>query len=188
MKYLSVAVLLVLLLACARFAPAGEIADLHAKMLKDSTSRPTTVYTDYDDDQNDHGVSEIGIEHTACFGSCPIFTFLVKSDGTYRYHGEGFVERKGDFTGKVNTWQYARLAEFIKQSGYADLKESYAANVTDMPTIYTTVVIDGKRKVIRDYAHARPANLWAVEKLIDTLLLDAEWDQPAGPATKPLDK
>jgi hypothetical protein len=49
--------------------------------------------------------------------------------------------------------------------------------VTDNPTVYTTVVMDGKRKVVSNYANAGPTKLWAIEQLIDKLLLEAKWDE-----------
>ena len=36
----------------------------------------------------------------------------------------------------------------------------------------------GRRKTVRNYGNAGPTKLWAVEQLIDKLLLEAKWDQP----------
>jgi hypothetical protein len=49
--------------------------------------------------------------------------------------------------------------------------------VTDNSTVYSTVVIGGKRKVISNYANAGPTKLWAVEQLIHKLVLEATWDE-----------
>ena len=66
------------------------------------------------------------------------------------------------------------------------MADSYAATVTDLPTVYTTVVLAGKRKVVKDYADAGPSKLWAVEQVIDKVLLDAEWDDKPLPQVHPL--
>ena len=50
--------------------------------------------------------------------------------------------------------------------------------MTDQPTCYTTVVMHGERKMVRNYANAGPTKLWAIEQIIDKLLLEAEWDEP----------
>jgi hypothetical protein len=47
-----------------------------------------------------------------------------------------------------------------------------------MPAVYTSVTKRDRRKVIRNYANAGPTKLWAIEQLIDKLLLEAEWDSP----------
>ena len=57
-----------------------------------------------------------------------------------------------------------------------DLENTYDRFVTDNPTAYTTVVMNANRKVIKNYAHAGPTKLWAIEQLIDKLMLEARWD------------
>ena len=42
---------------------------------------------------------------------------------------------------------------------------------------YTTVVMNGKRKVIRNYANAGPTTLWAIEQLIDSLMTKVKWGE-----------
>jgi hypothetical protein len=123
-----------------------------------------------------HGVTEIAIERASCFGTCPSYTFIVTNDGTFRYKGEEYVERKGEFTGKISVWDFDALARFIRDSGYMELEEHYFASVTDHPTVYTMVVMNGKRKCISNYANAGPTKLWAIEQLIDDLMTKAQWD------------
>jgi Domain of unknown function (DUF6438) len=163
---------------------AGEIQDLFTKALKDGQAKPTTQYAQFDDKPAPTGITEFGIERTECYGDCPAYTFIIKADGTFRYHGQSHLKRLGDFTGKIDPWYVNHLMAFIKDSGYINLNDQYRAAVTDLPTVYTTVVMDGKRKTISDYAGAGPPKLWAIETLIDGLLADAQWDQKT-PTTKP---
>lgn len=124
-----------------------------------------------------HGITEIGIERTGCFGTCPIYTFIVKSDGTFRYKGFMYVEREGEFTGTIHVGYFHQLARFVKESGYMELKDRYARPVTDNATIYTMVVMNGQRKTVGNYASGGPAKLWAIEQLIDSLMSKAKWDR-----------
>jgi len=130
-----------------------------------------------------HGISEIGIERTRCYGRCPAYTFIVQSNGTFRYTGRSGVERIGEFTGKIAPYYFEPLARFVKEASFFEMEDDYDRSVTDNPTTYTTAVADGKRKLVRNYAHAGPNKLWAIEQLIDGLLVHAEWDQPL--PTKP---
>jgi hypothetical protein len=57
-----------------------------------------------------------------CFGPCPIYTAIVKSDCTVRYKGEKSVERVGEFTGSIHPPDFRDLAQFIKDSGYMELE------------------------------------------------------------------
>jgi hypothetical protein len=86
------------------------------------------------------------------------------------------VERQGDFTGTIPISEIDRLAQFIKDSDYMGLEETYWRSVTDHAAVLTMVVMNGRQKVISDYATAGPPKLWAIERLIDDLLTEAHWD------------
>jgi hypothetical protein len=166
-----------LITACLLFAGptalAGEISDLYDA----PEGGPKDVQLlDGHVAAEDHGISEFGIERSACFGACPIYTFIVRSDGRFRYTGVRYVDRVGTFAGSVPVWEFDRLARFIDESGYAGLKDGYAEAVTDNATVYTMAVMNGRRKIVSNYADAGPTSLWAVEALIDHLLVHAIWD------------
>ena len=159
------------LLLSSSAAYGGEIRDLYGE--------PGSAAAGQGDPQFDaaaNPVTEIGIERTACYGWCPIYTLIVKSDGTFRYVGEEFVERKGRFTGTVPIYDFNLLALYISSSGYMELADAYMRPVTDNPTVYTTVVMNGQRKIVRNYANGGPRKLWAIEELIDHLLDKATWN------------
>lgn len=167
-----------ILLAGTVLAPGGELSDCHDEQAKGKQ-------IDFSKSRNfeqilsrNHGITEMGIERTSCFGTCPVYTFIIRSDGTFRYKGFEYVQRKGAFTGKIPESEFHTLAQFIKDSGYFALEQDYYAPVTDNPTVYTTVVMNGKRKCICNYANAGPTRLWAIEQLIDALLTKATWDPP----------
>ena len=162
---------------------SGELSDYYFKhatnRLDFPKSRPSRPATN-------NGITEIGIERTVCFGSCPAYTFIVGSDGNFRYKGERHVELTGEFTGKVSVKEFNQLAQFILDSDYLDLKDSYHPMVTDQPTVFTTVVANGKRKVVSNYANGGPTKLWAIEQLIDHLMMTAEWKPGLPKAPEPL--
>jgi hypothetical protein len=73
-----------LIIACST-AHAGEISDLYdgsGSYPKDVQKVDLLPLT-----HTDHGITEIGIERTPCLGTCPIYTLVVKNDGTFRYTG-----------------------------------------------------------------------------------------------------
>jgi hypothetical protein len=166
---------LVLLVTCLSLH-AGELADLHERLPKDerAISRNSRDHKEVDTETTE--ISEIGLERTPCYGSCPVYTVIIKADGNFRYHGEHYVERKGDHTGKVSVREFNDLAQFIIDTGYMNLDHTYYRAITDQATVYTTVVMNGKRQLISNYANAGPPKLWAVEQLIDKLLLESQWD------------
>jgi hypothetical protein len=163
---------------------AGEISDIHQGQTN-PTLAPSKKSRSHDEvASTNHGITEIGIERTGCYGTCPSYTFIVKSDGTFRYKGVKFVEHEGEFTGKIPFWRFHELAQFIKDSGYMELEDYYARGITDNPTTYTMVVMNGKRKTVRNYANAAPSKLWAIEHLIDGLMTKINWDGSGKPQDK----
>src|SRR5262245_9818082 len=149
MKILIIA----LLLSGNSLVLGGEIVDIHRKDGRRSGDwRKSRSHAEADSTK--HGITEIGIERTGCFGTCPIYTFIIKSDGTFRYNGFAYVERQGEYSGTISLWHFHRLAQFIKDSGYMELEDGYTRAVTDSPTTYTMVVMNGKRKTVSNYAEA----------------------------------
>lgn len=167
------------LIASGLLTFGGEIAEMYSKLGLSGDDLKSRSHEEVQ--STNHGITEIGIERTGCFGTCPSYTFVVKSDGAFRYKGERYAERAGSFTGRIETWRFHQLAQFIRDSGYMDLEDGYTRIITDSPTAFTTVVMNGRRKVIRNYADAGPTKLWAIEQLIDDFMAKAEWDSVKKP-------
>lgn len=169
-------VVLVVLMG-AGLLSAGEIEDLYRKFVRPrerDQSRQNARFERLNEPR--HGVTEVGLERTACFGTCPEYWVVIKADGTFRYEGKKNVQRTGTKTGRLPDWQFHQLSEFLVESGYMDLEPTYEAGITDLPATYTTAVVHGKRKVIRNYGDLGPVKLWALQQVIDSVLIGAEWD------------
>ena len=174
----------IVLLSAAVFVFGGEISDLHNKQARERKGEWRESEMHWVRSTN-HGITEIGIERSRCLGPCPSYTFIVRSDGTFRYKGDVHVERRGEFTGTISLGHFHQIAQFIKDSGYMELDDAYTTPVTDSSTTYTMVVLNGKRKTVSNYLSAGPARLWAIEQLIDSLMTKAKWeDSPKAPSTK----
>lgn len=135
--------------------------------------------------ESKHKIEEIGIERTGCYGSCPVYSVIIKSDGSFTYHGIRYIEKVGYFKGQIFRGYVDDLCRFIEESGYMKLDQIYHRPVTDMETVYTTVVMDGKRQIVKDYGDAGPAKLWVLENLIDHLVMNSEMKPVETPKTQP---
>lgn len=122
-------------------------------------------------------VSEIGIERTLCYGTCPVYTLILKSDGTFHYRGELHVAHKGNFRGSIPKAQFERLAKMMIDCGFMSLDDRYTRPETDNPTVYTMGVIAGKKKIILDYAAQGPQKLRDLEAAISGALDHATWEE-----------
>ena len=165
---------------------AGEIEDLHHKWVRPKTQDQSKQMARFESlDAPQHGVSEIGLERTPGYGKFPIYWVTLKADGTFRYEGVENVPHQGKHSGRVTPWAFNQLAAFVAESAYADLESTYDVNIADLPVAYTTVVIQGKRKVIKNTGDLGPPKLWAIQQAIDAILISAEWDgQKTTPTTE----
>jgi hypothetical protein len=175
---------IVALLVASSLALGGEISDYHTKRARDKLDYEQKSRSDEVAFTN-HGIIEIGIERSGCYGSCPIYSFIVKNDGTARYNGVEHVERKGAFTGTTPVFYFHSLAQFIRDSGYMELKDIYTSGIRHGSTTYTLVVMNGKRKTVSN-ADAGPTKLWAIEQLIDSLVGKTQWRDSSKAEKKPI--
>jgi hypothetical protein len=159
---------------------AGELQKLHLQLHADVKVEASQSRTMEEIQSTEHGITEIGIERTPCFGKCEVYSAVIRSDGTFHFFGQANVRHMGRHTGRVSEEDFHELARFINDTGYARLEHAYELPVTDMPTVFTMVARTDRRKVIRNYGNAGPMKLWSVEQLIDKLLLEARWDTPTG--------
>lgn len=112
-------------------------------------------------------VTEVTLETTGCFGSCPIYSLTFRRDGSVRYDGKDYVDRKGTVHGEISKADFLRLELLLFKNGYFQLSRNYEVPVTDMSSVITSAVVGGRRKKVRNYANSGPFGLWVVESAIE---------------------
>jgi hypothetical protein len=120
-------------------------------------------------------ITEITLERTACFGTCPMYKITLRRDGTATYIGRRFVDRVGTYKG--NVYGFERLAQFVESQGFFKLNNEYTVAVTDLPSTITSAVRQGQRKTIVDYGNIAPLELWAIEQAIDGIVANTKWEK-----------
>jgi len=156
---------------------AGEIETLYRKWVRPRNTNTAPQQARFERlDQPTHGVSEIGLERTVCYGTCPIYSVVLKSDGSVQYVGEEHVSHIGTRKGEIPPSEFNQLAEFLIDSGYMTLETEFPSGITDLPSAFTTAVVNGKRKVIQNVGGLGPVKLWALEQAIDAVVARARWN------------
>lgn len=122
-----------------------------------------------------HGITGIAIEREQPEGGGLSYSAFLYADGTIRFAGVRHPERVGLFEGRTTRWQFDALAHYILAMDYFDLQHTYTGSDLDGSAVFTSVVRDETRKVVRNDSRAGPPELWALEQLIDKLLGDATW-------------
>jgi len=129
---------------------------------------------------------QITLERTACFGSCPMYTLTIKSDGSVTFDGKRFTKTTGIATGKISQSDFrALVAEFVNIY-YFSLPDAYTPGtkecpqrITDMPSANTSIRLNGRAKTVAHYygcgTEGPLARLTALENKIDEVAGTQKW-------------
>jgi hypothetical protein len=126
-------------------------------------------------DPSDDPITEVSLQRTPCFGTCPVDKVILHADGTAEYEGTLFVERMGKYKGRIAANDFKALATLVAQRKFFDLNDRYAAPVSDQPTLLTSVRRGATVKEVSDYGGAGPDSLKEIEKRIVELMDKIEW-------------
>ena len=119
-------------------------------------------------------IRRIVLERTPCFGTCPSYTLTLNADGTAEYAGGVHAPRQGVYRGTFGGG-LDRLASTLDRLGFWKLRPQYTVEVTDQPSQIVTIVTDGGKKTVREYGRTGPAELFALQSMIDGLAANVRW-------------
>ncbi len=112
----------------------------------------------------------IGMEKTACYGQCPVYTLKIDSRGRGRFNGIENTSLTGEYAFRLNKKELEQLRTGFDTIGFFELEDRYYEMVTDLPTTYIRYRSGGKDKKIMDYSGA-PTQLKKLEKQLESLVL-----------------
>ena len=120
----------------------------------------------------------IRIERGPCFGTCPVYKMTLYGDGTVRYDGKDHVSARGSQTAVIAPEKVKELAGEIERSGFFNLRDFYTeVSVTDAPTVFLYIAVDGKKKQVKHYLgdFNAPKTLETIETRIDEVAGTGRW-------------
>lgn len=145
---------------------------------------PTTVAPVVDDPTPTPASAEalkdvrITLARTPCFGFCPVYDLSISGDGTVVYTGTGYVQTRGRQEARISTAQVQELLGLFNKVEYSTLKPEYTAyEITDLPSVHTSLTVDGKTYRVNHYLGDRsaPDKLRLLEDRIDQVVNTAQW-------------
>ena len=107
------------------------------------------------------------VEHSGCYGTCPIYTIAVYADGTVDYHGARFVAVQGRRVTHVDAAQVAELVRDLDAMRFSSLPDYPSPRYTDGPEVTVQYGLALVREEIGD--PAIPSALTALEERLDRL-------------------
>lgn len=125
----------------------------------------------------------ITLTRSVCFGFCPAYRVTIHGDGEVVYVGERFVNVRGEQRARIPREDVERLLLRFEAVRFAQLRDEYRAQVTDLPTYTVTLGRDGQTKSVLDYGGLSAGMPQAVRDLqdeIDRVANTARWVQRDG--------
>jgi hypothetical protein len=116
----------------------------------------------------------ISLEKTSCFGPCPAYKLEIFASGLVLFNGTGNHEMIGKYKSQLDPQALQQLVEKFKTSNFFNFKNSYTADVQDLPTTYLFFKNNGNEKMVQDYSNA-PQALKELEKLVENLIPALKW-------------
>jgi hypothetical protein len=114
------------------------------------------------------------IFHSGCRGTCPVYSIQVDGKGNAKYNGRYSVELMGDYTKTLEAKTVEALSQAINDAHFWDFQDEYGGGVADLPSVRTTVTMDGKTKSVHDIREA-PKELRELEAKLEELIGEAGW-------------
>lgn len=119
------------------------------------------------------------VKKSACFGQCPVFESMIKSDGKAYYNGKMNVSKIGMYSADVPKAVIDNLKDIsgkIKFFEKADHYPESGEDIVDLPLTKIMAKWDGQRKRIT-INHMAPKELTDFERFLIKTLDGLEWNE-----------
>jgi len=126
----------------------------------------------------DWSTLKIGLQRTACFGRCPVYTVEIGADGTVRFKGRAFVALTGRHEAKIPVAAVRGLYDAFAKADFFWTFDKYTSRITDQPTTIVTLSYDGRTKQVSDYkgtSVGMPVEITELENAIDAAADTPRW-------------
>ena len=84
-------------------------------------------------------MTQIKLQHSWCFGSCPIDEVTLNADGQAEFAGHRNAARQGLYRGRIAPEEFAKLAKFLKDQNFFELRPEIGSGNIDAPDVIVSV-------------------------------------------------
>jgi hypothetical protein len=82
--------------------------------------------------------ARIELQRGPCYGRCPVYSVVLTADGVVRWHGEHFVEQRGDAEAMITTGAFAKLWRRMNEEEFAELPDNWPKYPSPFCETYAT--------------------------------------------------
>lgn len=172
--HILASLLLCLFLSSVTMAQTKHITmdDFPVNKPTEKSSETSTVTTN----DNKYKNAIITLERAGC-DRCPAYKLTISGNGKVLYKGDKYVRVIGQQADTIDKEQIEKLVTAFNSADYFNLKDTYEGSTTPGSVVTTSISIDGKKKVVKNYHTApdSPRQLTELENTIDELANAGQW-------------
>ncbi len=122
-----------------------------------------------------NNITQIVMDRTACYGTCPVYSLEINSDGSVKYTGRSFVDYEGVYTTTISTKKIEEIFTAFENHDVDTCSNEYNSMMQDVPGIFYNIRY-GKKKQNITNAHFGPQFLIDLANKIDSVIkVDDSW-------------
>ena len=123
--------------------------------------------------QSPNDIVEIVIAHTPCFGTCPVYRFVLRRSGPSVYEGGRFAAIQGRYEAVADSASMQTLAQLLLRRRFFEM-DSILDLVIDAPSIEITAVLnDSRQRTVTAYRGSADFN--EIAAAIDSIGARLPW-------------
>ncbi len=132
-------------------------------------------FIEYNSNLRKIDLEEIKFSTTRCFGSCPVYDLTLSRNRNAVLNAKAYMKQRGFLKTKVEEKLFFQILNLINYLKVDSLKDDYAVNATDNPSINVEIKYNGITKRIHDYGLEGTLGLQQLYLLVEQLIERQKW-------------
>lgn len=120
------------------------------------------------------------LEKTPCYGTCPVYKFVIYKNGTGFYNGMQYVDNEGKYKHNNLDDQKKAIINYANQIDYFQLASKYPEDKkapSDFSQTITRLSIEQKNQKVVNKGMGAPEQLKQFEAFADSILKEVDWQE-----------
>lgn len=118
---------------------------------------------------------EFDYRRDVCFGHCPEYSMSLSLDGTLHLEGKKNIDYIGAYETKLKQEDKDAIVQIIHDIDLFSMESEYNSGITDKPSSFIRVKLNGREISIDNKNRGAPAKLMSLENKIHRLIDNYTW-------------
>lgn len=115
-----------------------------------------------------------GLRLGGCYGTCPVYTLSIYSNGEAEFEGEYYTDKHGLYGKQLSKATMSALKDAFGKVDFFALQDKYKSRIPDLTQVTLFHAKDGKSKTVK-YKEERPDELPVLEKMLKEIAESKGW-------------